>query len=293
MITTIYSRRNRKDFPPEMARRPYFTDYIAAMTDLFARYCDQKWFRAPANNYHKSLCAHRSLWDDAKQKRDLDVLDIPMYHLLDFMAERMSIEEFSTAASRFRLIIISWRPDYGRQVVGWDAVIAALLAADKGDEQAEAALDTALAFYRSSADWGELALRLRRLHANETGPDLVSGLDAVDAVVVTRALTARDGVLPIDPGLWPAMELGILLGDIVAAAADEAGAAERARQALAKMSQDARRTTLAAVLGRILDGERGPGLAMQLSDPFHRAVAANVREYIGAGWVSNYTYMSP
>lgn len=282
-VDTFYAYY-RTDFPPETAKRPYWTMYADAMTDLFVLYCDRKWYRAAGINYHADFSAHASIWDDARRKRDLDVLDIPMYHLLDFMAERLPLEEFFVKAPRFRSIIISRRPDYARQVIGWDAAIAALLGAAKGDEQAEVALDTGLAFYRDSADWGKLAVRLRQLRAGETGPDPVSGLDAVDAVVVTRALAAMDGELRIDPGLWPAMEFGVLLGDIVAAAADEPGAAERARHALTNMSQDSRRPALAAALVRVLDGERGPSLTSQLNNPFDRAVVTNVLDYIGAEW---------
>ena len=280
-VNTFYAYY-REDFPPETARRPYWMNYADSMTDLFVRYCDRKWLRAAGINYYSDFSAHVSVWDDAR--RDRAVRDIPMYRLLDFMAERLTLEEFSVRARRFRKIIISRRPDYADQVIGWDAAIAALLAADKGDEQAEVALDAAVAFYRDSADWGEIAIRLRLLRAHETGRDLVSGLGAVDAVVVSRALAAMDGELRIDPVLWPAMEFGVLLGDIVAAAADEPGAAERARYALAEMSQDTRRAALAATLVRVLGGERGSSLTSQLSDRFDRAVVTNVLDYISAEW---------
>jgi hypothetical protein len=280
-VNTFYAYY-REDFPPETAKRPYWMNYADAMTDLFVRYCDRKWYRAAGVNYYADFSAYASVWDGAR--RDRDVRDIPMYRLLDFMAERLALEEFSGRARRFRRIIISRRPDYARQVIGWDAAIAALVAADKGDEQAEAALDAAVAFYRDSADWGEIAVRLRLLRSHEAGPDLASGLNAVDAVVVTRALAAMDGELRIDPVLWPAMEFGVLLGDIVAAAADETGAAERARHTLAKMSQDTGRSALAAALVRVLGGERGPGLTSQLSSPFDRAVVTKVLDYIGAEW---------
>jgi hypothetical protein len=271
------------DFPPGTPRRLYFVNYVAAMTDLFARYCDRKWFRGAGSNYYLDLCTHRHIWDDAKKKGDLDVLDIPMYHLLDFMAERIPGEEFSETARRFRRLIISWRPDFARQVVQWDTAIAALLAAEAGDQQAEAALDQVISTFRDSPDWGMLAARLRRLRAHDTGPDLLSGLDELDAVVITRALAARDGEINIQANLWPAIQFGILLGDLVAAANDESGAAERVRQALAELAQDPDRTPLGAALGRILDGERAPGLVSQLSDPFHQAVVATVLHYLDTG----------
>jgi hypothetical protein len=272
-----------EDFPPGTPRRLYFVNYVAAMTDLFARYCDRKWFRASGNDYYRDLCFHRQFWDDAKMKGDRDVLDIPMYHLLDFIAERITVEEFSKTASRFRRLIISWRPDFAHQVVQWDTAIAALLAADAGDQSADIALDTVISHFRDSPAWGMLVARLRRLRAHEAGPDLLNGLDEIDTVVITRALAARDGDLTIQTSLWPAIEFGALLGDLVAAVNEETGAAERARQALFKLARDPDRIPLAEALSRILDGERAPAQVGQLSDPFHQAVVETVLYYINTG----------
>jgi len=49
------------------------------------------------------------------------------------------------------------------------------------------------------------------------------------------------------------------------------------------MAEDPDWSPLAAALGRILGGDRDPGLAEGLDDPVHRAVVATVLGHIGPG----------
>ncbi len=169
-----------------------------------------------------------------------------------------------------------------RHLARWDPVIAAVLAADGGDARAAAALDAELDRYRDS-DWGGLATALRRVRAGESGPDLLTGLDDIDTTIVTRALNAREGTITIPAALWAAMGIGPLLGDLVAAAGGNAGAAGRADQVLRAMAEDADLAPLADALRRILGGDRDPGLAGRVDDPVQRAVVVSVLGHVGAG----------
>jgi tetratricopeptide (TPR) repeat protein len=168
------------------------------------------------------------------------------------------------------------------QLAAWDPVIAAILAADSGDLQAAAALDAQLARYGDLADWSGLVAALRRLRAGQHGPDLLAGLDETGNAIVTRALDARNGTVTIPAILWPAMPLGPVLGELVAGAGGDTEAAGRARQVLDAMTKDPEWESLATALGRILDGDRDPELAAQLSDPTHQDIAATVLHHIGS-----------
>ena len=68
-----------------------------------------------------------------------------------------------------------------------------------------------------------------------------------------------------------------LLGDLVA------GEAGRANETLEAMAGDPDWSPLAAVLGRILGGDRDAGLAEGLDDPVHRAVVVTVLGHVGPG----------
>jgi hypothetical protein len=165
----------------------------------------------------------------------------------------------------------------------WDPVIAAVVAADGGDAQAAAALDAELDKHQDSADWSGLVAALRRVRAGEAGPDLLAGLDDIDTAIVTRALDARDGKITIPAALWGAMGIGPLLGDLVAGAGGDAGAAGRADQSLRAMADDADLSPLADALRRILGGDRDPELAERVDDPVQRAVVMTVLGHVGAG----------
>ena len=165
-------------------------------------------------------------------------------------------------------------------LASWDPVISAILAAADGDAEAAAALDQELSAWRESADWSGLAAALRRVRDGETGPELLTGLDYVRAKIVTRALDARSGDVLIPTGLWPAMDLSPLLGDMVRGAWGDAEAAGRARHSLGAMAEDPERVPLANALDSILEGNRGQKLATQLTNPMHTAVTTTVLRHI-------------
>ena len=168
-----------------------------------------------------------------------------------------------------------------RMLAAWDPILAALFAAD-GDAQAAAALDSELGRYSDSPDWGALVAVLRRVRAGDTGDDVLTGLDETDAAIVTRALEARDGKISIPAALWPAIGLRWWLADVVAGARGDEAAAARTRQVIEEAAKEPGLSALADVFGRILDGDRDPGLGTGLDDPTERAVVATVLEHIGS-----------
>jgi tetratricopeptide (TPR) repeat protein len=190
---------------------------------------------------------------------------------------------FQELLTRVRALAATPPVTVARELAAWDPVIAALLAADGGDTQATVVLDTELDRHQDSADWGALVAALRRLRAGETGPGLLTGLDEIDTAIVTRARGVYEGDASPPADLWRAMEFRWSFGALVAGAAGFSDAAGQARRGLEAMAENSDLSPLATILGRILDGDRDPGLAEQLDDPVHRAVVVTVLQHIGPG----------
>jgi hypothetical protein len=70
----------------------------------------------------------------------------------------------------------------------WDPVIAAVVAAARGDPEASAGLEPLLAELDKTDDWAALAGVLRRVLAGERGQQLLQGLDEVDTAIVADVL---------------------------------------------------------------------------------------------------------
>jgi cold shock protein len=163
----------------------------------------------------------------------------------------------------------------------WEPAISALVAAGYGDAWASAALDQYLGSWADSTDWAALARVLARIKGGDRyDPNLLAGLDEVDTAIATRALDALAGKVTVSVVLGPAMKFGTLLGDLVFAAAhDDPKMADSARRNLRIMEANDS-PILAAVLGRILDGDRNPGLASSFADPLERDVVKTILHYI-------------
>jgi hypothetical protein len=69
-------------------------------------------------------------------------------------------------------------------------VIAGLIAARAGDEQARAAVEQHLAKRTRFAEWARLVGTLRTLLDGPNGPGLLDRLDKIDAAITARALAA-------------------------------------------------------------------------------------------------------
>jgi tetratricopeptide (TPR) repeat protein len=169
------------------------------------------------------------------------------------------------------------------RLAAWDPVIAGLIAADHGSATAAALLDEWLATYGKSPDWARLAPVLGRIRDGQRHTDLLAGLDATDAAIVTRTLGALAGHVTIPGALWRAIPIAGLLGLLVAGAHGDAGAAQGARQVLGAFARDPDQIMLAHALTRILDGNNDPGLIGALEDQLDRAVVATVLHYIHEG----------
>jgi tetratricopeptide (TPR) repeat protein len=105
---------------------------------------------------------------------------------------------------------------YARQLAAWESALALLLASASGNSHARAHLDAVLARRGEQPDWAELAGRLARLRDGERdAAALTGGLDAIDTLVVTRALDALEGRVIPDPTpepLRPLVEAVVALG---------------------------------------------------------------------------------
>lgn len=163
----------------------------------------------------------------------------------------------------------------------WEPAICALVAAEYGDARASAALNKYLGSWEDSTDWAALASVLARIKAGDRhDPDLLTGLDGIDTVIAARALDALAGKVTVSPVLGPAIKFGTMLSDLVFAVAhDDPTMAEHARGNL-RIAATNGHPMLAAALTRVLAGDRNPGLASELDDPFERDVVKTVLHYI-------------
>jgi CHAT domain len=80
-----------------------------------------------------------------------------------------------------------------RLLAQWEPIIAAVVAAARGDTEAAAELDPALTDLANSEDWAALVGVLRRIIARERGQDLLAGLDPTDTAITARTLDALAG----------------------------------------------------------------------------------------------------
>ena len=138
-----------------------------------------------------------------------------------------------------------------------------------------------LATLESSSDWATLAAALRSVQDGDGRQNLTAGMDQIDTLVFSRALNLLAGRLDVQIELWPAMGIGSVLGNVVAAAQGDTTAAGWVSDELPNLAAAPDWSALAQALGRILAGERDPGRFATLSDPSHRAAVSTVLHYIG------------
>ena len=179
-----------------------------------------------------------------------------------------------------------------RHLDGWEPVISGLVAADSGDAAAEQALDLVLASLAEHADWQQLVAVLRRIRSGERDAALASGLDPIDTAVVQRALAALSGTVRVDVDAWrtgatanPHQEQGQQLAALaeatVAAARGDPDATNALQPLLEALAAHRDWVALAAVLRRILAGERDPALRDGLDQPAATAVVTLVLNQLG------------
>ncbi|QKG19134.1 hypothetical protein ACTIVE_0770 [Actinomadura verrucosospora] len=162
----------------------------------------------------------------------------------------------------------------------WEPVIAALVAADRGNTAAGVKLRQRLdQLERLAPQFTALSVTLRRIHNGDRGPNLLTALDEHDTVVATRALDALANRTAVPAELWPVMHLGLMLGNVVAAAGDATAKAVTAEN-FDDLRANPGLAPLIPVLEAILAGARDPGLAAELRNPTQRAIAATVLRHI-------------
>jgi hypothetical protein len=160
----------------------------------------------------------------------------------------------------------------------WEPVISGLVAADCGDTVADRALDLILASLAEHADWRQVVAVLRRIRTGERDPALAIGLDPIDTAIVRRALAALAGTVPVDANAWRAgvrstspreqsPPLAALAEATVAAAKGDLEATNALKPLLRALAAHPDWAPLAAVVERILAGDRDPALRDALDHP--------------------------
>ncbi|MBG0854448.1 CHAT domain-containing protein [Streptomyces spinoverrucosus] len=159
----------------------------------------------------------------------------------------------------------------------WEPAIAALVSAERGNTAARVKLRQHLARYGAMApQFAAVTDVLRRILDGERDPGVAAALGPLDADVAHRALRVLRGEEEVAAELWPAMHLGLALGNFVATAAGHQGTADVNRAGLDGFHTDPALRALAPVLEEILAGSRDPGLAGRLREPTQRAVTGAV-----------------
>jgi hypothetical protein len=162
-----------------------------------------------------------------------------------------------------------------RHFASWDPVIAGLIAARDGNEQARAAVEEHLAERARSADWAALAGALSAILTGRNDTGLLDGLSKIDTAITARALDGLRGDGQVPSQLWPAIPFTPLIGRMVAAGWGDKEIAGQLAGPLARMETDDELAPLAGVLRRILDGEPAPALARGL-DPVPAAIVITI-----------------
>jgi hypothetical protein len=162
-------------------------------------------------------------------------------------------------------------------------MIAALLAADSGDADADAAFQGNLAQLEDSnsySHWAALIEAMCRIHSGHRDPTVLTGLNVVHKLVAERALDALAGRVTVPLELWRAIPLQWLLGDLVAGAHGGTEAAARAHHDIESLIENLNWAVLARALLHIANGARDPDLVNSLTDATDRATLTTVLRHI-------------
>ncbi|MEU8606727.1 CHAT domain-containing protein [Actinoplanes sp. NPDC048791] len=175
-----------------------------------------------------------------------------------------------------------------RHLTWWEPVIAALVAADRGDSDAAAVVEQVFTTRGEQSDWRRLVAVLRRISAGDHTPAL-DGLDPIDTAVVRRLLDALAGTVAIDLNAWHTLTnpndqenalTGFIEATVLAAGGDPDARAQLA-PVLDDLAADPQGATFAAVLRHILAGDRDPTLLDEL-DPATAAVVTVILDRLTA-----------
>jgi hypothetical protein len=185
---------------------------------------------------------------------------------------------------------------YRQQVIAaWEPALSALVAAHDPatdpDTRAAAtsAFDAELEDCRQQLGWPAVIEILRRIHAGERGSNLTEGLDGIQIIVVQRALDALAGRADIEPQAWDTtarlQQLATLAAAVAIAVTGDDDARAEVEPLLKQLADDRSGTNVAAVLQRILAGDRDPSLTAGL-DVAGAAVVTALLEQLGPATTS-------
>jgi hypothetical protein len=177
--------------------------------------------------------------------------------------------------------------NYARWLVSWDPIIAGIIAEAQDETDASPMLDEVLGIYLNNPEWAALARAFERVRDGERRLD-ITDLDAAETTIINRAAAVFAGEETIPTELWRAMRIGGALDYIVATARGDTRSQTTALQQTAELASRGL-TQLSSVLQRIIEGERGPKLAADLTSPIDRAVVMTVLYHISA---NNGLYLS-
>jgi tetratricopeptide (TPR) repeat protein len=204
---------------------------------------------------------------------------------LEQLVTKLTGDQESAEAKLNRLITdiqaSAARPsNYARSLASWDPIIAGIIAEAQGETEASHLLDEVLGIYLNNPQWVALARALQRIRNGEHQLD-VTDLDATDTAIINRAAAVFAGRETIPPELWRAMRIAGSLDYIVATArGDLRSKSDALQQTVELASRDL--TQLSSALRKIIEGERGPELAADLTSPMDRAVVMTVLYHISA-----------
>ncbi len=152
----------------------------------------------------------------------------------------------------------------------WEPVLAALLAAEHGDERAAGWLDRRLLERGTQTRWVMLASVLRDIRRGERDPAILHYLQPAEAAIARRALDALAGTVDLAPAAGSAWTILDYADDwepviqmIASAAYGNPLAAARSEQVFGKFREEW--DTLKTILCRIVAGERGQQLLAGLN----------------------------
>ncbi|MEU7108518.1 hypothetical protein ABZ951_26240 [Streptomyces sp. NPDC046215] len=165
--------------------------------------------------------------------------------------------------------------------ISWEPLIAALVAATRGNTAAYINLRKRLATLETlDPRFAKPAARLRRLYNGERGPDVLADLEPLDTAVVSRARQALENEVIVPTELRLVMNYHLALGTFVGAATGDEASASAARENLADFAADPSLEPMSAALNEVIAGSREAGLITRLDDPVQREVVALVLRHI-------------
>lgn len=170
------------------------SDLASSLSNLARLYLSQNRLDEAENYARRALAIIETL--------DLSSEPWKTYSLLAQIAEKRGTANPASAAGRVDEVR-EWRrkeqesfaafAGSDTKIKQWEPVIAAVVAACQGNEEAKNQLEPFLEQQGQTADWRNLIAVIRRIMNGERDGNIVEGLDSTDALIVTRILQGLSG----------------------------------------------------------------------------------------------------